>query len=43
MQGVLDLIWEKLLPKMRTTPMLPTTAGKPLAEKLASLKVRPAA
>ena len=43
MQGILNLIWEKLLPKMRTIPMMPTTAGKPLTEKLASLKVRPAA
>ena len=42
MQGVLNLIWEKLLPSMKSRPLMPHAHGKQLIEKLAGLSVRPA-
>ena len=41
MQGILNLIWEKLLPAFGTSPLPADATSKTLKEKLASLKVRP--
>ena len=44
MQGVLNLMWDKLLPAMAPQRLKPDAAGrKQLADKLARLTVRPAA
>jgi CubicO group peptidase (beta-lactamase class C family) len=42
MQGILNLIWETLLPAMKPRPLMPFADGKKLTEKLAALTVRPA-
>jgi CubicO group peptidase (beta-lactamase class C family) len=42
MQGILNLIWEKLLPAMKPRPLMPFADGKKLTERLAHLTVRPA-
>jgi CubicO group peptidase (beta-lactamase class C family) len=42
MQGVLNLIWEKLLPAFGSRPLMARAASGPLKEKLAALTVRPA-
>jgi hypothetical protein len=42
MQGVLNLVWEKLLSALGTGPLPSDVTSETLKEKLASLKVRPA-
>lgn len=42
MQGVLNLVWEKLLPQMKPRPLMPFAGGDRLKQKLAGLTVRPA-
>ena len=42
MQGVMNLIWEKLLPQMQPQSLRPFEDGDKLKAKLASLTVRPA-
>ncbi len=43
MQGVLNLIWDKLLPAMKPGPLAPSADRDALMKKLSSLQVRPAA